>query len=270
MTEWLRNFLKNQYVKAVLCLIILEILALYLGAPLNAVLAIFLIILWLGYIYLVIKKSTILLTKEKKMVQVIILILVVIALLTIKGFQEVLTLLFWMFFRNDIAIYIWFRAGKSFLTTALAHSSAAIIGLIIIYLTADLIKSHGERHGPSLINLLFKPIIIRIRPVITWVKKIIEEPHIKKIVNETKDIVRFLNELRQSYKKAIGYWIESKKLIWIFLIYLMPIPLPYLPTIIIITVRARNIRYGIWPLIIASFIKSFIFVWLFWQGLIRI
>lgn len=157
MLEWLRGRLKNKYVKAVLYLIGLGLVALWLETPLNVVLSIFLTILWLGYIYLAINNSTILSRREKRAAHICLFGLAILALSTVRGFREILTLLVLMATRGDIAILVWFKAGKNFLATALAHTAIATIGLIVVYATTDLIKSHGERHAPRILIPFLNP-----------------------------------------------------------------------------------------------------------------
>lgn len=254
----------------ILYLIGLALVALWINIPFSTVISIFIIILWFSYIYLAIKNSTILLAREKRIAHICLFCLAGLALSTVRSFKEVLTLLVLMASRGDIAILVWFKAGKSFFATALAHTALAMIGLMVIYLTTDLVQSRSERHiSKALLFLLslFKKWLLPF-------KRIMRERHLKNSFKEIQEVIQFITELyqsiRKSYKSGLSRWIERKKLFWIFLIYLLPIPLPYLPTIIIITVRCRNIRHGLWPLLIASFIKGFIFTWLVWQGLIHL
>lgn len=247
-----KNLLKNKYFKAILYLIGLALIALWLEIPLIVVLSVFLIILWLGYIYLAIKNSAFLAPKEKKIAHLCLFSLATLALSSVRGFKEILTLLVPMASRGDIAILIWFKYGKSFLATASAYTALSTIGVILIYVTADLIKSHTSPHIPKILNPIFSPLK-------NW-----------KIIQFIKNLYQKIKNWMGSYKASLTSWISGKKLIWIFLIYLIPIPLPYLPTIIIVTVRYRDIKHGLWPLLIASLFKNLIFVWLIWQGLIHL
>jgi hypothetical protein len=263
MFEWLCNCLKNKYLKVILYLIGLGLIALWLGAPLNAVISVFLIIVWISYIYLAIKKSTILSPTEKNLAYICLFALSLLSLATVRSFKEVLTLLLFMASRGDIALIAWFAAGKGFWPTAIAHTCLATIGLMVIYLTTDLLKSQSEKHLPKLLMLLTQ----QIQKIIRF---FLRERNIARMFRETREIFQFLKLIRQAYRKKLSQWIEKRKLLVVFIIYLIPVPIPYLPTIIIVTVRARNIKYGLWPLLLASFLRGLIFVWLVWQGFIHL
>lgn len=243
---------KNRSVQVVLFLLILGLIAGYFGAPLNAICSVWLILFWLIYVYSAINKSNILSLQEKKIVRFCFFVLAGLALSTVRSFKEILILLPAMIIRGDVAILFWFKAGKSFCSTAIAHVTLGTIGLIIIYLTTDLIKQHSERNRSNILKFIFRPFLNLI--IVRWIQ----------------NLFQVVKKFFASYKSSLMRWISRQKLMWVFLIYVIPIPIPYLSTIIIVTVRYRNIRYGLWPLIIANILRGIVFVWLVWHGLIHI
>lgn len=243
--------MKKKYIKN-LYLILIGLIALKFGVPLIAIVSITFITFWLCYVYWAIKKAPILSKKEKRICHLCFFILALLTLTTIRNFKEVLVLLGIMIIRNDIAVLIWFKAGKGFLETAIAHTATSLIGIMMIYLTTDLFKSHAQ---PRVTKIL--------TPLLTPIKNWIIIQHIINLFRLIKNRLSFL-------KHSLIQWLKNKETIWLFLIYLIPIPIPYFSTIITIIFRYRNIRYGLWILLTGGILKEVSFVWLAWQGLIRV
>lgn len=271
MKKWLLERLKNKFILVIIGTAVI----LFLFVPIKIVFSSGLIVGWLGYIYLAVNKSSFLTVKEKRITHLSILILSVLAISTVQ-FHEILTLLALMATRSDIAILIWFKAGKSFWLTALASAAVNTIGLVVVYTAADLFKTHiVDKHGKKLYPLpgdFFRSFKNQ-----TLFKKFSAEKNIKMMLTEITAVMREITRWRKGIKifqdklrARLNRWVAGKEL-WVLLaIFAAPLPIPYLPTIIIVAMRYRNIRYGLWWLMAINFIKSIVFVWLIWQGLVHI
>jgi hypothetical protein len=152
-----------------------------------------------------------------------------------------------MFLRCEVGLYFFLKAGKPLWTIILSYTAVNTIGMVFIYFTTDLVKSKTEGHFSKFSKL--KPI------------KKIKDFLALKLSKPFKT---------EKLKKGIIDWLSKRKLIFIFLIYLLPLPLPYIPSIIIVLVRLRNIKYGFWSLFLGSIVKQILFVYLVWIGFINI
>lgn len=269
--------LKNKYVRVILAALGVGTAAVLLGLSFRVAISVVFIICWLGYVFLTVKRSKILSDSEKNIARILLIILVGLILSAIRGPKEIFNLILPMMIRSDVALLLWFSAGKGLWATALAFAAINTIGLITLYVTVDLVKSHGQRHAPKLLTIVLALLEKKIVFIRRHASIFLTEPTFKNVIDEFQEIILFVKECRGAIKRALAVlksclarWLASQALIWIFLVYIIPLPIPYLPSLIITAVRCKDVKYGLWPLVIANFLRGLIFTWLVWLGLARL
>lgn len=150
-------------------------------------------------------------------------------------------LLLVMILRGDAAILIWRAAGRPFWQTCLFLMIITTISLTLVYfltghakkeLTKDAVKKRFEKSKFAKI----------------WVK-----------------IFEFFKERKKRWQEKIIHFLEDKSPVFVFLFNLIPVPI--LPTAIIIVTRLREIKYGFLILAVSNVIRVYITCWCIWQGI---
>jgi len=233
---------------------------------------------WIGYLVYTIKKSRFLTSREKNTAFCILFLSLILIVLSIDRLSDIPKLIIPMVIRSDVALILWAKAHKLLWQTAFCYVAINTIGAMVIYATADLSKHYfdkSEHKFPQLLkfHLLFRKIwhiifsnCVLIQKISSYFGNYTFVQEIREIYDEVKNVLLNLRNFRKRLSERIEQWTRRTNLILVFLVFLIPIPIPWIGTIIIVGVRYKNIKGGLWALLLANAIKSSIFVLMIWRG----
>ncbi len=147
-----------------------------------------------------------------------------------------------------LAIGLWCYSGMSFWRTFLACYGVASFGIIGVY--------YGTRGIQSVLQFLWKKAKERL-PILKKERKI--EKFLKKFSRKKE------NGQTLSKKEKFFKWLSRQDL-WIIILFAI-LPVPYSDPAAAVIMKLRNIKYGIWYILAANLVQTFIIVGGIYSGI---
>lgn len=183
--------------------------------------------------------------REKKCLLWALIIIFIIPLLFLEQPHQLLTLIVSMYANEWGGLAVWLAVEKPFWQTVAAYWSVTTVNTILLYLGID----------------LGKIIFLRIRNFVLRKNNGNRPPK----NNCFSEKIRGLwNKFKKKLEKFFD-WLSHRHIAFLYFLWLLPF-IPYLGVFIVVLIKIRGIKSGIWIMMGLGILRAFLTLWIIQHG----